>query len=126
MDLLLDTHVFIWWDRADAQLGVAAAAAIGDPDNRIFVSAASVWEIAIKRQSGRLTFSGSPSQAIAKNGFYPLPISVEHAEAAAHLPAIHKDPFDRLLVAQSIARDLVLVTADDLVKHYAAPQLWAR
>ena len=126
MDLLLDTHVFIWWDCSDSQLGASAAAEISDPANRIFVSAASVWEIAIKRQLGRLTFTGSPSQAITKNGFYSLPILGEHGEAAASLPLIHKDPFDRLLIAQSVARNLVLVTSDDFIRQYAAPQLWAR
>jgi len=126
VDLLLDTHVFIWWDSSDTQLGIAAAAAIGDSDNRIFVSAASAWEIAIKRQAGRFDFTGSPSQAIAKNGFHPLPILGEHGEAAAVLPSIHKDPFDRILIAQSIARNLVLVTADDLIKQYSTPLLWAR
>jgi PIN domain nuclease of toxin-antitoxin system len=126
MDLLLDTHVFLWWDRSDSQLGEAAAAEIGDPANRVSVSAASVWEIAIKRQSGRLAFARSPSQAIAENGFFALPISGEHGEAAAGLPPIHEDPFDRILIAQSIARDLVLVTADDVIRQYATPQLWAR
>jgi PIN domain nuclease of toxin-antitoxin system len=126
MDLLLDTHVFLWWDRSDRRLGASASSEISEPANRIFVSAASVWEIAIKRQLGRLAFNGSPSDAIAKNGFHPLPVSGEHAEAAAILPRIHKDPFDRMLIAQSLARNLVLVTSDDFIRQYAVPQLWAR
>jgi PIN domain nuclease of toxin-antitoxin system len=126
MDLLLDTHAFIWWDASNGQLSAAAAAEIGDPANRVYVSAASIWEIAIKQRLGRLSFTGSPSRAVARNGFLSLPISGEHAEAAATLPPIHQDPFDRLLIAQSLARNLVLVTADSFVKQYGGPQLPAR
>ena len=121
MDLLLDTHVFIWSDSSDTQLGIAAAAAIGDSDNRIFVSAASAWEIAIKRQAGRSDFTGSLSQAIAKNGFHPLPILGEHGEAAAVLPSIHKDPFDRLLIAQALVEGITLLTVDSIVARYPGP-----
>jgi PIN domain nuclease of toxin-antitoxin system len=126
MDLLLDTHVFLWWDASDRQLGAACSAAIADPANRIFVSAASIWEIAIKQRVGRLSFTGSPAQAVARNGFLPLPISGEHAEAAAALPPIHQDPFDRMLIAQALVRGLVLATADTGIKRYAVPQLSAR
>ena len=121
MDLLLDTHVFLWWDRSDSQLGEAAAAEIGDPANKVFISAASVWEIAIKRQSGRLAFARSPSQAIAENGFFALPISGEHGEAAAGLPAIHKDPFDRILIAQATVEGIILLTADPTIARYPGP-----
>lgn len=126
MELLLDTHAFLWWDASDPQLAPACAAAIADPANRVFVSAASVWEIAVKQQAGRLTFTGSPSQAIARNGFLALPISAEHAEAAAALPPIHQDPFDRILIAQAMLRGLVLATADAAIKRYAVSQLSAR
>jgi PIN domain nuclease of toxin-antitoxin system len=126
MDLLLDTHAFIWWDSSDPQLGEEASSAIADPANRIFVSAASIWEIAIKRRLGRLGFTGSPSEAVARNGFLSLSIAAEHAEAAAALPDHHQDPFDRVIVAQAIARQLVLVTADGQIRRYAVPQLWAR
>jgi PIN domain nuclease of toxin-antitoxin system len=126
MDLLLDTHAFLWWDASDPRLGAACSAAIADPANRIFVSAASIWEIVIKQRAGRLSFTGSPSQAVARNGFLPLPISGEHAEAAAALPPIHQDPFDRILIAQALVRGLVLATADTAIKRYAVPQLSAR
>lgn len=126
MDLLLDTHAFLWWDSRNPSLGSAAAAAIADPDNRVFVSAASVWEIAVKARLGRLSFTGSPSAAIGSNGFTPLPILSEHAEASAILPDIHQDPFDRILIAQALARRFVLVTADHKVRQYEAPVLWAR
>jgi PIN domain nuclease of toxin-antitoxin system len=126
VDLLLDTHVLIWWDMSDDQLGPAAVEEIGNPANRIFVSAASIWEIAIKRRLGRLSFEGSPLQTVVRNGFITLPIAGEHAEIAAGLPLIHQDPFDRILIGQSLARRLVLVTADRFIKQYATPQLWAR
>ncbi len=126
MELLLDTHAFLWWDASDPQLGAACVAAIADPGNRVFVSAASVWEIAVKQRAGRLHFTGSPSQAIVRNGFLPLPIAGEHAEAAAALPPIHQDPFDRILIAQAVQKGLVLATADIAIKRYAVPQLSAR
>jgi PIN domain nuclease of toxin-antitoxin system len=126
MDLLLDTHAFLWWDAADPQLGAACAAAIADPANRVFVSAASIWEIAIKQRAGRLSFTGSPSQTVMRNGFLHLPISAEHAEAAAALPPIHQDPFDRILIAQALQRGFVLATADVAIKRYGVPQLSAR
>lgn len=126
MDLLLDTHAFIWWDSGNPSLGRGAATAIADPENRIFVSAASVWEIAVKARLGRLVFAGSPSAAIGSNGFTSLPILPEQAEAAADLPDVHQDPFDRILIAQALARRLVLVTADQKIKQYAVPLLWAR
>lgn len=126
MDLLLDTHAFIWWDSDNPSLGRGAAAAIADPGNRIFVSAASVWEIAVKARLGRLVFAGSPSAAIGSNGFTSLPILPEQAEAAADLPDVHQDPFDRILIAQALARRLVLVTADQKIRQYAVPVLWAR
>jgi len=126
MDLLLDTHTFLWWDATDPQLGNACAAAIADPTNRVFVSAASIWEIAVKERAGRLAFTGSLTQAVSRNGFLPLPISGEHAEAAAALPPIHQDPFDRILIAQALQRGLVLATADTAIKRYAVPQLSAR
>ena len=126
MDLLLDTHAFLWWDSRNPSLGSGAAAAIADSENRVFVSAASVWEIAVKARLGRLTFTGSPSAAIGSNGFTPLPILPEQAEASAALPDIHQDPFDRILIAQALARRFVLVTADQKVKRYDVPILWAR
>jgi PIN domain nuclease of toxin-antitoxin system len=126
LDLLLDTHVFLWWDLGDARLGATARADIADPANRIFVSAASVWEIAIKSARGKLVFSGSPAAAIDSNGFVPLAISPAHAEVAGSLDWSHADPFDRMLVAQSLALPAVLVHADQAIRtHAAVTQLWA-
>lgn len=120
MKLLLDTHVFLWWDQGAPNLGTAARQVIETPANTIFVSAASVWEIAIKRRLGKLAFQGSVTQAIDANGFQPLPIRAIDAEAAGALAWTHGDPFDRLLVAQAMGHDLVLVTADATISAYPA------
>jgi PIN domain nuclease of toxin-antitoxin system len=125
-DFLLDTHVFLWWDGADARLGAAARRVIADAGNRIFVSAASVWEIAIKRRRGKLVFTGSSLAAIAHNDFTPLPIAADEAELAGDLAWDHPDPFDRALVAQAQLRSLVLVHADKVIADYKdVSQFWA-
>jgi PIN domain nuclease of toxin-antitoxin system len=117
MDLLLDTNVFLWWESSSSRLGRHAEAAIADPDNRVFVSAASVWEIAIKRRLGKLVFDGSAVRAIGANGFVELPILGADAEAAGALDWDHADPFDRLIVAQARAHGLTLVTADGAIRR---------
>jgi PIN domain nuclease of toxin-antitoxin system len=126
-ELLLDTHVFLWWQRKDANLGPAARAAISDPEARVFVSAASILEIALKVRRGKLHFGASPTAAIAANGFFELPVLAIDAELAGELEWEHADPFDRLLVSQSIRVPLVLVTADEIISRYrTVSQLWAR
>src|ERR1700744_36229 len=99
MELLLDTHVFLWWNGASATLLPEVRDAIRDPANIVYVSAASIWEIAIKRRLGRLEFTKTIVGAVEKNGFSLLPISPHHAEQAGSLPLLHTDPFDRMLVA---------------------------
>lgn len=127
MDLLLDTHAFLWWDADDPQLGAEARSAIGDMSNRVFVSAATSWEITIKKRKGKLSFSGSPSKAILENRFLPLPIDPLHAEAAGNLEWNHPDPFDRVLVAQAQSQRMVLVHADNAIAGFrTVSQLWAR
>lgn len=126
MELLLDTHVFLWWDSGAAQLGAEARAAIANPENTVFVSAASVWEISIKAAREKLAYSGSPAAAITANGFQPLPITISHAEAAGALSWAHPDPFDRMLVAQAQAESLILLHADSAISSYPIQQLWAR
>jgi PIN domain nuclease of toxin-antitoxin system len=123
MKLLLDTHAFLWWDSNDAHLPAALHSAIASPRNEVFVSAVTVWEIAIKSASGKLIFQASAAKAIEKHGFLPLPITVEHAESAGSLPQLHRDPFDRLLVAQAQLEGLVLVTVDEQILRYQVPHL---
>ncbi len=126
MNLLLDTHVFIWWDQRNAALHSASRAAIEEPGNSVFVSAATIWEIAIKRRLGKLTFEGSAAGAISANGFLELPILPVDAEAAGLLDWPHNDPFDRLLAAQAIRLRMALVTADRAIREFGSvTQLWA-
>lgn len=120
MRLLLDTHILLWWLSADPALPAAAKAAISDPNSEVFVSAASVWEIAIKQALGRLVFPVAEMSAIlAEAGFTPLGIDVEHAVRAGSLPPYHNDPFDRMLIAQAQHEGLTIVSVDAMVRRYA-------
>lgn len=116
--LLLDTHAFLWWDARDSALGTHARAAITDGDNPVFVSAATAWEIATKARSGRLDAAADVAAVIEAHGFGELAIEVKHAVASAELPLHHRDPFDRLLVAQARAESLTLVTSDPQIAKY--------
>jgi PIN domain nuclease of toxin-antitoxin system len=116
--LLLDTHVFIWWNEDSEKISRRSREAIADSGNDVFVSAASVWEIGLKRALGKLRFSQPIVPAIAAHRFQTLPISGEHAEAAAALPYHHTDPFDRLIVAQADLEGLVLGTQDRKMEPY--------
>lgn len=118
MQLLLDTHAFLWWTGDDAALGPVARAAIADGDNIIFVSAASVWEIATKRANGKLEAPGDIADWVSRDGFTELAIDSRHAVRSAELPLHHRDPFDRLLIAQAQLEDLTLVTNDSEVLEY--------
>ena len=128
MRLLLDTHVLIWAVNDPRQLTRSAANAITAPSNETFVSAASVWEIAIKAKTGRLKLAASPrdfvTQAQAQLSAALLPVLADHALATYALPAVHRDPFDRLLVAQALQENLVLVTHDAHMSKYPATVLW--
>src|SRR5436309_10451837 len=102
MKLLLDTHVFLWWLSDPKLLSLAASNAIGDPKNRILVSIVSLWEIAIKRVIGKLLAPIDLQTDVTRAGFELLPMDVAHIVATETLPMHHRDPFDRMLVAQSI------------------------
>jgi PIN domain nuclease of toxin-antitoxin system len=123
MKLLLDTHAFLWWDSDDARMPAFLQSAIASPNNEVFVSAVTVWEIAIKRALGKLIFDQALGKAIEGHGFRALPITVEQAEWAGALPQLHRDPFDRLLVAQAQLEGLVLVTVDEQILRYQVPHL---
>jgi PIN domain nuclease of toxin-antitoxin system len=117
--LLLDTHVLLWWLADDRRLSTDARATIGDANNQVFVSAASVWEIAIKEAVKRIDIDLDDLQnAILKSGFEPLPIALEHAIRAGRLPHFHRDPFDRMLVAQASVEELRLLTHDRIFQRY--------
>ena len=124
MKLLLDTHVLIWAAGDPDRLSADARALIADTDNELFFSAASLWEVAIKSGLGREDFAVDARllrRGLLDNGYSELPVASEHAVAIAGLPPIHKDPFDRLLIAQSIVEGIILLTADEIVSQYAGP-----
>jgi PIN domain nuclease of toxin-antitoxin system len=124
MKLLLDTHVLLWAAGQPDRLPVAARTLLDDPENEPIFSSASLWEVAIKCGLGRSDFQLDARllrRGLLDNGYRELPITSEHAVASDGLPAIHKDPFDRLLVAQSMVEGIVLLTVDPLVAQYPAP-----
>jgi PIN domain nuclease of toxin-antitoxin system len=125
MRLLLDTHALLWWLADDPALASGAKEAIAAPGTSVFVSAASAWEISIKRAIGRLEAPADLEAQIGASRFDPLPITVGHALAAGALPRHHDDPFDRMLVAQAMAERLIIVTRDSRVGLYGVPVLAA-
>lgn len=118
MNLLLDTHVLLWALDTPERLGVEAREVLRDPRHQVVVSAASAWEISVKAALGKLRFDGDLSRVLKAVGFDALTISVEHALAAGALPAVHRDPFDRMLVAQARTEGLTLVTRDAVFDGY--------
>lgn len=124
MKLLLDSHLLLWAAGAPERLSDAARTLFEHSDNELMFSAASLWEIAIKRGLGRDDFKVDARvlrRGLLDNGYGELPVTSEHAVAIDALPPIHKDPFDRILVAQAQVEGITLVTADDLVAQYSGP-----
>jgi len=126
--ILLDTHVLLWWLSGDETVSIPARAAIADADNETFVSAASTWEIAIKYKQGRLptaaSFIGNIEGTVERQGFLPMPITISHSDLAGSLSLHHKDPFDRMLIAQALAGSLTLVSNERLFDRYGVTRLW--
>jgi len=125
VELLLDTHIFLRWHENNPRLASHFVDLISDPENRAFVSAASIWEIATKRRIGKLAFEGSPVAAVNESRLSSAPIHLTDAEAAGDLAWAHKDPFDRLLVVQAQRLGATLVTADAVLRTAPAAILWA-
>ena len=124
MKLLLDTHLLLWAAGSPERLSQDAYELLNDPDNDLLFSAASVWEIAIKRGLGRDDFRVDPRllrRGLLDNGYNELAISSAHAVAIDLLPPLHKDPFDRILLAQSLVEGLTLITSDPMVARYPGP-----
>ncbi len=124
MKLLLDTHLLLWAAGQPERLSPAARKLLEDEDNALVFSAASLWEITIKSDLGRDDFQVDPRllrRALVDNGYTELPITNRHVLSLKGLAAVHKDPFDRMLVAQSIAEGIPLVTTDPLVARYSGP-----
>jgi PIN domain nuclease of toxin-antitoxin system len=122
--LLVDTHALLWWLADDPSLSPAARDAIADPTNEPLVSAASVWEIAIKRSLGKLTAPDDLPDRVADEGFSWLPITAQHAWGVRDLPIHHSDPFDRILVAQAVTERLPVVTTDARFAEYGVDVRW--
>lgn len=118
MNVLLDTHALLWWFARDRQLAEDARDIIEDGENVVVVSAASVWEVAIKRASGKLKAPPSFAGAVTRAGFDSLAITHEHAERAGALAPHHRDPFDRMLVAQAQAERLTILSRDPVFDLY--------
>jgi PIN domain nuclease of toxin-antitoxin system len=122
--LLLDTHVLVWLISDSRRLSAAARNLLADPDNELLYSVVNLWELAIKYGLRRTSILLDPRllrRELLKNGFVELAITGEHAVAIDQLPPLHKDPFDRLLIAQSIVEGITLITADPVVARYPAP-----
>lgn len=128
MRILIDTHAFLWWLAGNERLSQPARAVIDNRENTVLLSAASAWEITTKHRLGKLpgadVVAGDIMAAIADHGFQPLPITVAHAERAGRLPGPHRDPFDRMLIAQALAHDLPLVSNESLFDRYGVRRIW--
>ena len=125
MRLLLDTHVFLWWCTGSKQLKKRIRNVIADPGSEVFVSAASGYEIAIKRALGKIEIMDNLTDEVDKEGFVHLPVTFFHAEQAGKLPFHHRDPFDRILIAQAQAEGLMLVTRDAYIPLYGVRTMTA-
>ena len=128
MKLLLDTHVFLWWLADDPRLGKSGRRALEDGETRVFVSAASIWEIAIKAALGKLRIKAEKpidrlADLVERAGFDDLPITAAHAAGIRDLPPLHADPFDRMLVSQARLEEMLLVTADSQLMQYDVARL---
>ena len=123
--ILLDTHVLLWWLADDPELGTNARDLISNGTNEIYVSAASSWEISIKKRNGKLTGPDNIDGIVQQERFIKLPISLIHGELAGQLPDHHKDPFDRMLIAQAHTEKLTILTADEKIQQYDASVIMA-
>ncbi len=128
MRFLLDTCTFLWLIAGSRELSATARRSFRTEDNEFFLSAASAWEIALKYSAGRLKLANPPALLVPKererHGIEELPVSEADALAAGRLPELHRDPFDRLLVAQALARGLQILTPDELIARYPVQTVW--
>lgn len=128
MRLLLDTHVFLWWNEGSARLSRGARRLLADPQNNLFFSVVSAWEMVLKAQSGKLSLPTPVSTYVPARlnhyGMEMLGLTLEHVLASSALPAHHRDPFDRMLVAQAQVEQLIIVTHDSHVQKYAVETIW--
>jgi PIN domain nuclease of toxin-antitoxin system len=123
--LLLDTHALLWWLDDSPRLPRSAREGIRDPDNLVYLSAVTAWEITVKSTLGKLVIPSDWTDVVADSAFRKLDVSWAHAIEVGRLPEIHRDPFDRLLVAQARIEGLTLVTHDESIARYGTPILWS-
>jgi PIN domain nuclease of toxin-antitoxin system len=126
LNLLLDTHILLWWLADDRQLSEAARELITNPENAIFVSAVTMWEIWLKHSLGKLQIPEDFEQALDQEGFESLPLTAAHARRVDTLDWHHRDPFDRMLIAQAQVAGMTLLTADGLLSAYGEAVLLAK
>ena len=124
MKLLLDTHAALWWLADDERLGRDAARQLSDESNRVLLSAAVVWEVAIKRSLGKLDAPEDLTATLLGAGAQPLPVTLDHAAAVEKLPWHHRDPFDRLLIAQALTEGASLISRDEPLGSYGVSVIW--
>lgn len=122
---ILDTHVVLWWLSEPEKLSDAATIAISDSTSVIYLSAAVIWELRLKESLGKLTLPKSFEKALAEQSFEELPVRARHAHAVSNLASIHKDPFDRILIAQAISEGFRLITRDENIRRYDVDCLMA-
>jgi PIN domain nuclease of toxin-antitoxin system len=129
MKILIDSHLLVWLSAATAKLPLDARKLIEDKEHRLFFSSASIWELTVKHSLGKNDIPVHPRvlhAALIENGFEELPVTSAHALSVGALPPVHKDPFDRILVAQSIAEGMLLLTSDEILAQYDAPVRFVR
>ena len=119
MNLMVDTHILLWWLSNPAKLSDAATQAIANPQNNLFVSSAVIWEIRIKETLKKLVIPSNFDDALSSQGFQDLPIQRHHVNAITSLPTLHKDPFDRIQIAQAIVENMPIVSMDPEFKRYS-------
>lgn len=124
MKLLLDTHTALWWLLDDERLGVDASRELTEDRNQILLSAAVVWEVSIKRSLGKLRAPPDFAAILLESGAQPLPITLDHAAAVESLPWHHRDPFDRLLLAQALSEGAAIASRDEALLQYGVSLVW--
>ena len=128
MKILLDTHTFLWWNAADPRLSPKASGWLADPKNTLLLSVVSAWELVAKTQAGKLRLPEPPSTYVptrlAHYGIETLPVTLAHVLAAESLPLHHRDPFDRLLIAQAVSEEVPILTMDPQIRKYPVKALW--
>jgi PIN domain nuclease of toxin-antitoxin system len=122
--LLLDTHAALWWLADDDRIGDEVIGNLTDDTNQVLLSAVVVWEVAIKRSLGKLNAPDDLAPTLLDAGAQPLPVTIDHAAAVEKLPWYHRDPFDRLLVAQALTEGAAIISADEPLARYGVPVVW--